>query len=70
MRTGPPGPANRRQGNGHFRADGASQPTADSLDARRARLAALWTLVLRRFRDYVSGRPPEEARDNRAEEDR
>ncbi len=70
MRTGPPAPDDWQRGNGHLGADGASRPAADSLDARRARLTAFWTLVLRRFRDYASGRPPEAARDNRAQEDR
>ncbi len=71
MRTGPPGPADRRQGSGHVGADGASRPAADSLDAGRARLTAFWALVLRRFRDYAShDRPSCSGLVRRSEEDR
>jgi hypothetical protein len=52
MRTGPPAPGDRQRGNCHP-GPAASWPATDSLDARRARLAAFWALVLRRFRDYA-----------------
>jgi hypothetical protein len=41
MTTGPPAPDDR--------------PEGDPLEAKRARLAALWALVLGRFRAYAHG---------------
>lgn len=56
MMTGPPAPDDRQLGNGPPRpATGAGRlgDNPDPLDALRARLAGLWVLVLRRFRDYA-----------------
>ena len=59
MTTGPPAPDNRPRANGHQPATGhagrgaASWLDGELFDSRRARLAAFWALVLRRFRAYV-----------------
>ena len=54
MMTRPPGPDNRPTGDGQRRfAGGAGHPGEDPLEARRARLASFWALVLRRFRAYA-----------------
>jgi hypothetical protein len=71
MRTGPPVPVNPQAGNGYPGTTAACWPADRSLDARRARLTALWALVLRRFREYASrGRHPDAGPEHPAEEDR
>jgi hypothetical protein len=70
----PPGhghPGNGQHGNGqHGPADGAGRPGDDPPGAQRARLAAFWALVLRRFRGYAQGSSDAAAGQERDEEDR
>lgn len=54
MTTGPPVPDDRQSGNGQPRSAGVvGVPGGDPPDLPRASLAALWALVLRRFRDHA-----------------
>jgi hypothetical protein len=60
MMTGPPAPDDRHRANGR-RAPAAGRAGGDPADARRARLASFWLVVLQRFRDYAqrpASRPP------------
>lgn len=71
MMTGPPAPDDRRGGNGQRPpARACGSPGDDPLEARRARLAAFWALVLRRFHDYarssdLAGRPEGHSKEDR-----
>ncbi len=52
--TGPPAPDDPLPGNGHKGLTAAvGRAGGDPVDARPARLAAFWALVLQRFRDYA-----------------
>jgi len=54
--TGPPMPDDSPAGDGQLGpAPGAGRSGEDLVEAQRARLAALWALVLRRFRAHVHG---------------
>jgi hypothetical protein len=56
MTTRRPPPDDRPSGNGYGRLPaGVPGPGQDPFDAQRARLAAFWALVLRRFRAYAHG---------------
>jgi hypothetical protein len=71
MMTGPPAPDDRQLGNGQPKpATGAGRLGDDPSGALRARLASLWALVLRRFRDYAQLNSEAAANRNRNEEGR
>jgi hypothetical protein len=54
--TKPPAPDDGPAGNGQLgSAPGAGRSGEDLVEVQRARLAALWALVLRRFRAHVHG---------------
>ena len=70
MRTGPPAHDDRQRGNGHLGTCAASGRAAGPLDARRARLAGFWALVLRRFRECANqGADPRAGQERPDEED-
>ena len=71
MMTGPSAPDDRQLGNGQPKsATGADRLGDDPLDALRARLASLWALMLRRFRDHAQRSSESAANRDRNEEGR
>ena len=65
------GSDDRQGGNGQRLPEEAGGfPGDDPLEARWARLAAFWALVLRRFHDYARNSDPAGGLDRQSEEDR